>query len=305
MKRLLVSGAVLLAVVLIARHRPLPARSPMPDAASGPVPRQGARPELPRPPTGRGAEAPAAVSRTSIADWKDEETRARPLAALLKWSSSEPEACLAWVRTLPEDLSSSLLAEISGSLIAENPEAATRFIEEMTPGPVADAMLRQAAMEYATRSPDQAMEWAMKQPEAENRDLLLSAVLVVMSGSDPRRAADEASHLVGTERRNLVLVEISQRWAQQDLKKASAFVAAQPPEVAIPAAVQIVGRWPGEDLASCVTWISSLPESGRAEVLSALISRPQLQTREKLEELMNSTKDPALVAVIREMAASR
>lgn len=180
------------------------------------------------------------------------------------------------------------------------PEEAVRFVEELPTGDTRDAMLKQAAMEYATRSLDEALRWASDQPDAANRDLLLAAVFCVMSQSQPKVAAQQVHEGIrDPDVRDRTLVEISQRWAQQDLKEAAGFVSRQESQVAIPAAIQLTSRWPEADASSCVAWISQLPVEGRGEVLASLLSRPALHQRERLEALMTATQDPFLTGLIR------
>lgn len=272
------------------------------DLASGSLPEEvhSIRPRAPEAPrASEHADTPAAVTRVSLQDWRDPETRNKPLAALLHWSAIEPAACLAWVKTLPADLAAILITEIAGGLMQSQPEEAVRFVEELPTGDTRDAMLKQAAMEYATSSLDRAVEWASGQPDAENRDLLLAAVYCVMSQCHPQQAAEQVREVIGDpEVRDRTLVEITQRWAQQDLKEAAAFVTRQEAKVAIPAAFQLTSRWPESDASSCVTWISGLPVVGRSEVLASFISRPCLHQRERLEALMSATRDPLMIGLI-------
>lgn len=300
MKWCLPIGFLAFAVLVIAGGDP---RSAVPASTrSTPVVRSESRPSAPRMRDSQAGELPAAVAGLSPQDWGLESKRARSLPPLLRWAAAEPEACLTWLQELPQELSSSLCTEIAGSLMAENPELAVQFIDELPPGPLIDEMLRQAAMELATRSPDRALDWATRQPDEANRDLLLSAVHLVMAATDPRRAAAETEAITNRPLRFKVLVEICQRWAQQDLATAADFVRSLPKEAAVPAAIQIASSWPDKDLANGVSWVGGLPEAGRDEVMRTLLSRPSLRDPATLDRLIQSTTAPELVALIRRQA---
>lgn len=303
MKPVLLSATAAIAVIAVAALRWRSQDPSFNSQISGPRPSSsgssGPRLAESRPPLEVDA-APAALTRVSIKEWQDPEKRERHLSYLRRWSSSEPSACLEWVKSLPDDLAAILITEIAGGLMQSQPEEAVRFVEELPAGEMRDAMLKQAAMEYATSSLDQALKWAGDQPDAANRDLLLAAVYCVMSQSQPKQAAEKVLSDVGDlETRDRTLVEISQRWARQNLREAAVFVSRQEARVAIPAAVQLISQWPESDARACVEWISKLPEIGRSEVMSALVSRPTLHQRESLDDLMNSTDDPLLRGVIR------
>lgn len=294
-------GFVALAVSMIAGHGHRAASASAP-ARAVPAARAESRAPVQRTRDGGKGEVPASLAALSPQDWNEQAARARSLPALLRWAAAEPEACLTWLQTLPQEISSSLGTEIAGSLMEGNPELAVRFLDELPPAPLTDEMLRQAAMEMATRDPDRALDWATRQPDEANRDLLLSAVHLVMAATDPRRAAAETQAISSSSIRNKVLVEICQRWAQQDRAKAAEFVRSLPVEAAVPAAIQIASAWPDNDLGGCVSWIGTLPETGRGEVMLTLVSRPTLRDRAALDRLIQSTDRPELASLIRRQA---
>ncbi len=308
MKSVFLSALATIAIIAVVALRwsshDSPSNRPVPATIPGSFRSSGQRLAESRPPLEVDA-ASAALTRISIKEWQDPETRDRHLAYLRRWSANEPAACLEWVKSLPDDLAAILITEIAGGLMQSQPEEAVRFVEELPTGEMRDAMLKQAAMEYATSSLDQALKWAGDQPDAANRDLLLAAVYCVMSQSQPKQAAEKVLSDVGDlETRDRTLVEISQRWARQNIREAAVFVSQQEARVAIPAAVQLISQWPESDARACVEWISKLPEIGRNEVMSALVSRPTLHQRESLEALMNSTDDPLLLGIIRKQLDS-
>ena len=240
------------------------------------------------------------LSKVPVSQWQDAEARAEIVSLLLRWAARSPADCVIWVRTLPEDIREPVLMEISGSLTAAAPEQALIFANEMVPGPVCDEMIRQLAMEFATRQPDEALAWAHQQTDPTTRDLLLSAVFNVQSGTSPRFAAEGALLIEDRALRDRTLVEISQRWAQQNPTEAAAFVTTLDGPLIVPAAVQLTSLWPPSDAESCLKWIASLPTAdGRKEVLTALLHQSGIHDRQMLDKLMATTTDPAMAEVIR------
>jgi hypothetical protein len=242
------------------------------------------------------AYAPPGLAAATESDWENPAQVAKLMAILIHWAAQDPAACSAWLMARPEALRMRLIPEVAGSMVAENPLGAFHLLNELPSTPKSDEMIRQAAMEYATWDPAAALEWANSQNDDSSRELLLSAVYCVQAESQPAAAAAAAlKNLQVPAQRDRVVVEILERWVQQDALAAAGFSATLAGATAVAAATAVAGQWVTTDAPACAEWILTLPSpESRASAFTAFVDYQIRHDRTQLEQLSGRLLDPVL-----------
>jgi hypothetical protein len=127
------------------------------------------------------------------------------------------------------------------------------------------------AMRLAEADPAQAVEWARGLGEGE-REEALGRVAVVISAKEPERAAELiAEHLPAGSRRDRAVVQVVQRWTQQEPSAAAEWVGAFDAGAARSAGLKVaLAGWLEEDAASAARWIGDREDATlRMECLAA------------------------------------
>jgi hypothetical protein len=172
----------------------------------------------------------------------------------MQWSERQPEAAVQWLEHIPSDIRDPVQQELAGAVLARRPQQAILLLSALPQDNLTDRMLRQAAMEYATTDPSNAMSWARRQPDSETRALLLGAVLCAQAEYQPVEAAKGLYDLPEGPEQELVLVEVIQRWAQHNPVQAAVFVADVSGTVGISATENLMIAWALQDRDASKEW---------------------------------------------------
>jgi hypothetical protein len=163
------------------------------------------------------------------------------------------------------------LAAVAWDGIDVDRELAQKAFAGLTPGgEAARRLVAHFAMRMADDDPEAALEWARGLEQAEERSDAISRIAVVISTSDPKRAAALATDEVPEGlMRDRASVQIVQRWSQSAPADAAQWVATFPEGKARQAALEsLAGSWLGADAPAFATWASKeeaqLPELATA-----------------------------------------
>lgn len=238
---------------------------------------------------------PQGLAEVTPAEWEDPECLADHLPALLRWASSNPSACREWMHLQPMWVQQKLIPEMAGSLMSETPLESFQFLNELPASPRVDEMLRQAAMELATGDPAATVIWAKQQDDENSRELLLSAAYCVQAQTAPEAAAEAALREIHDPvRRERVIVEIAQRWVQQNPRAAAGFVGTLDGSTASDAASAVASQWVASDANACGTWILTLPPLVAKAAFRAFLDFQLLHDPEGLARMAPAVQDPEL-----------
>jgi hypothetical protein len=163
------------------------------------------------------------------------------------------------------------LAAVAWDGIDVDRELAQKAFAGLTPdGEEARRLVAHFAMRMADDDPEAALEWARGLEQAEERSDAISRIAVVISSSDPKRAAALATDEVPEGlMRDRTYVQIVQRWSQSAPADAAQWVTTFPEGKAREAALEsLAGSWLGADAPAFARWASEqngqLPELASA-----------------------------------------
>lgn len=146
------------------------------------------------------------------------------------WSKTDPDAALSWARGLPEEgHRQQALVGIGNEVVFRDPQQAIELGREAGTGPVAEALLNQAAAVWAAKDPEAAAGWASEVTDSELRQKLIVGVATAWADLDPHAASMLVidSMKEGSLEEN-ALVGIVQRLAFRDMESARDWVARFP-----------------------------------------------------------------------------
>jgi hypothetical protein len=139
-----------------------------------------------------------------------------------------------------------------------------------------DELLTFAATQWASRAPDDAVDWAAKVEEETLRNRLLKDIFTEWGDRDPLQAATAAVKSMPEGReQNDTVVGIVQRWAQTEPKTAGAWVAAFPDgDLRETAGRELVTIWADQAVEEAGQWLDALPGGGfRDTAVSAYVDK--------------------------------
>ena len=174
-----------------------------------------------------------------------------------------------------------------------DPAGAGRFAKSQRAGPWRDTALRRVAQGWAKQDAASAERWASRLPDESERTSTLADVCLQVAQSDAQQAVEIAERQGLGLASGAVLENVVQRWAEQDLSGAAAWISEQPagegrdqmvgrlayvqsqtePAAAanlvveqIPtgpiqdeAAMSVLHQWAVRDMASAASWVSRFP----------------------------------------------
>ncbi|WP_035601010.1 hypothetical protein [Haloferula sp. BvORR071] len=225
--------------------------------------------------TACGKKEPAATVPRNAADPKAARTADRSLHG--EGEDEEPAKVLA--RTFEDALVSpdaaareKALEQVAWDGIDVDPELARRAYKELAPdSPVKRKLSAHFAMRLAESDPDAAIEWASGL-EAGERTESLGRIAVVISAKDPERGAKLAAEQVTAGPvQDRAVVQVLQRWSQEDPVAATEWAGDFPAGAARSAGLKFsLGGWLEHDPVAAAAWVTARgSEELRLECLTA------------------------------------
>lgn len=219
-----------------------------------------------KPPTGENPSPPR-VTRTERPplnhekDFRDELTSAGEIE-----SPAERETAIEKVAWDSLELDPELAREAMGKL---SPDSAGRI-----------RLIQQLAMRMAEKNVNEALAWAVALGTDQERSAAVGHVALVLSDSQPDRAAGLLSEFgIAGRDFDVVTVQVLHRWAAQSPADAAAWVSVFPPGKAREAGIQtVITQWAEADAVAAFSWMASVPdESIRKESTLAMAKALLLQ----------------------------
>lgn len=153
------------------------------------------------------------------------------------------------------------------------------------------------AMRLADDDPERAIEWAAALEQEEERSDAFGRIAVVISATDPSRAATLVSEeMTAGPPRDRAVVQILQRWAQTTPADAAAWIAAFPQGAARGAGIKAVAAaWIQSDAPALAAWVEAREEDlVRTEAILAAAEALRTASPESRQNLLGTFKDPAV-----------
>lgn len=195
------------------------------------------------------------------------------------------------------------LAKVAWDALDIDREIADKAFSAITPGSEdARKLVGHFAMRMADESPEDALRWARELEQPAERDDAISRIAVVLSTTDPKRAAALALDEVpeGLPRYRAV-AQIVQRWSQTAPADAGAWVSSLPEGMARKAViVKLAITWSQSDAPALARWAST-NRSLTPEVASAVAETLRYLPDEKARaQRLSSFNDPAFRTLVEE-----
>ncbi|MEO7099523.1 MAG: hypothetical protein ABI162_09200 [Luteolibacter sp.] len=178
-----------------------------------------------------------------------------------------------------------------------NPKLALEALQELAPGCGERVRLIQHfAMRLAERDIEEAIKWADTLENPEEISLAYGRISLVLSDSDPARAANliSESGMAGREF-DVAVVQVIQRWAASSPPAAAAWVVLFDPSTARSAGINtVVSLWAKSDTQAALTWIGTLQNEGVREEARQAMAEAILQQPPKTQNEWLQLSDPAI-----------
>jgi hypothetical protein len=153
------------------------------------------------------------------------------------------------------------------------------------------------AMRLADEDPERAIEWAAALEQEEERSDAFGRIAVVISATDPSRAATLVSEkMTAGPPRDRAVVQIVQRWSQAAPADAATWIAAFPQGAARSAGIKAVAAaWMQSGAPALAAWIEAREEGPvRTEAVLAAAEALRPSPPETRATRLGSFQDPAV-----------
>ncbi len=185
------------------------------------------------------------------------------------------------------------LAEALWDVVDTDPEQARQEIDKLTPGSQEKIdLIQHFAMRLAEQDPAEAAQWAASLETEEEKSLAFGKIAIVVSATDPVKAAHllSASGVAGREF-DVAVVEVVQRWAGESPTDALAWATQFPPGESKTAAITgALGVWSVGDTQGAAAWVIEHPDpkvrqTGKTAIARALLAQPDMIQGELLQRI--------------------
>lgn len=179
-----------------------------------------------------------------------------------EWAKSDPEAALAWAKSLPEDVSGNALESVIEHFTSQDPEKAAEVAMGLEGDKKIEA-LQSIADQWSRTDPEAAVAWA-EGLEGDARDRALEEALQGLAYKDPAAAVDYlANTITDAEERDSLLPDVASRWARKDANsaaEAAEWLTTQADgDGRARATGEVMGSWMDSDAAAASAWLDSQP----------------------------------------------
>jgi len=144
----------------------------------------------------------------------------------ITWANNDPTNAMNWAASLSDNAArGQALATVAGEAVRSQPLMALQIALDLPASESRDDLIRRGAMQWASNDAGSAAAWVNQIPAGDLRNQTLSGVAIVWSASTPVDAANWALNELPPGRLlDDTVISIIQRWAQQDMDGATAWV---------------------------------------------------------------------------------
>jgi len=144
----------------------------------------------------------------------------------ITWANNNPTNAMNWAASLSDNAArSQALTAVAGEAVRSQPLMALQIALDLPASESRDDLIRRGAMQWASNDACSAAAWVNQIPAGDLRNQALSGVAIVWSASAPVDAANWALNELPPGRLlDDTVISIIQRWAQQDMNGATAWV---------------------------------------------------------------------------------
>ena len=143
-----------------------------------------------------------------------------------QWTMTDPDAAVAWIRTLPEDEQKSLRANAAQRIMNLKPALGAELMLEGADEKEKPQLYSNVAMQWASQDMRAAGEWLTRQPQGPELDLARGTYAASIEQRDPAAAMDWARSVQDEKQRVASVGSTYQSWHAKDPAAAAAALAA-------------------------------------------------------------------------------
>lgn len=182
----------------------------------------------------------------AAAEWtkqlgEPEAQRALQAAVALAWTETDPSGALAWARALPGgDIREHVLTQLGYEAARGDPVEALRLAVELSPTAERNDLILHGLRQWAAADAAAAGAWLLQWPESELRQRALADFATVLADHDGDAGARFAvEHPPAGPEFERAIIGVIQRWSQDDLLAAQAWIETFPASPLRDHAVQV------------------------------------------------------------------
>ena len=189
------------------------------------------------------------------------------------------------------------IEKVAWDALEADPDLAREAMEKLTPDSAGRIrLIQQLAVRMAEKNVNEALTWAIARGTDQERAAAVGHVALVLSDSQPDRAAGLLSEFgIAGRSFDVVTVQVLNRWAAQSPADAAAWVSIFPPGKAREAGIQaVIPKWVESDAEAAFSWMATVEdESIRKESTKAMAKALLLQPANVRDEWLGHA-DPKL-----------
>lgn len=223
---------------------------------------------------------------------------------LSSWSTTRPEAALAWINALPDRaLRVSLLQQVSQHEFAHAPQLSLPLLLALPEGADRQNHLSRTLRRWAANEPAAALAWirAHDEPDlAQAKVFVQAAALADIARFEPRTALAEWQALPDGPLKSKAIADIALAWGQTDPAAALQWASEQGPKLGAShyQSTDLIFAWARKDGPAALRWAEALPdEKARRHALDSLAGNwSEKSPRATTADLYAQIKDTTLRA---------
>lgn len=242
----------------------------------------------------------AALDPKRTADWLTSPSNTRAFYPVVghilsgtiakEWARQDPDAALAWARTLADQQQAGAYSGVLGTIAATDPQKAATLAQTLEHGDARDHILGEIAQSWARHSPEKALAWTTTLSPDEKRNTTAIA-LKSWSETHPSEAAEYLDQQSGTEHLELV----ASHWSKRNPAEAANWVSAKPASHHRNTALGItLWNWTTQNPEAATAWIQSQPKGSTKDhaisgLATAAVEFDPLTALEWAQKISNPT----------------
>lgn len=190
------------------------------------------------------------------------------------------------------------IAEIAWNALETDPDLAREAFQQLPADSTEKIrLIRHFAMRLAEQNLDEALAWAAALGTEKEIAAAQGQIALVMSNTEPERAAKLLSDFgVAGREFDVSVVQVIQRWAAASPPDAAAWVALFPPGKFRQSGIQtVVSQWAMTDAPATLAWMATLQDRMLREEAALAMARALLQQTPEVRETWLQHADPGIL----------
>ena len=176
-----------------------------------------------------------------------------------EWVRQDPEAAIAWAKSLPDSQRRGALGGALETIAATNPVEAAGLAMDLEAGKERSDVVGKIAESWAETAPKDALAWAMTLPGEEGESAMNRAISGWAEVDAPAAAAF-VDEIPADERSDSQIREVANRWANQEPAAAAQWLDSQPDGRGKTDAMgHVVWNWTNADPQAASAWLIEQP----------------------------------------------